>query len=322
MRTIITVIAMIAAGISAAAADVEGSADHPLVPRYEGAEIVKYETEAFTDYRLLTAPAKNYGGLDKNLDATTTLEGRVVRITYRAPAERSSLEVFRNYEKALAEAGFTTVFACDREACGGRNFNHAATPKHHYMGFAEYDEEQRYLAAKLARSEGDAYVSLYVVFNRAGGGPDKDRAMVQLDVIELEPMEERMVVVEASEMERDLASEGRVAVYGILFDFDKDTMQDSSKPQLDEIAKLLKASPELKVFIVGHTDAQGAHAYNLDLSERRAGSVVKALAGDYGIAGERLTPVGVGMVAPVASNRTEDGRARNRRVEIVERPGV
>ncbi len=320
MRTILVVLVLLLAGIANAdAGDIQGSADHPLIPRYEGSEIVKYDTEAFTDYRLLVAPAKAYGGLEKNLDSTLALEGALTRITYRAPADRSALEVFRNYETALAEAGFDAVFSCDREDCGGRNFNHAASPKSAYTAFGEYYADQRYLAARLARPEGDVYAALYVVMNRAGGGPNKDRAMIQLDVVEMEPMEQRMTVVEAGEMERDLAAQGRVAVYGILFDFDKDTIRPESEAQLGEIASLLKESPGLRVFIVGHTDGKGGYDYNLDLSERRARAVVKVLGAEYGVASERLTPVGVGMVAPVATNRTEDGRARNRRVEIVER---
>jgi OOP family OmpA-OmpF porin len=304
---------------SVAAADVQGSSDHPLIPRYEGSEIVKHDSEAFTDHRMLTAPAKAYGGLDKNLDATILLEGAVSRIAYRAPAERSTLEVIRNYEQALQAAGFETIFVCAGEECGGRNFNHAASPKSYYMGFGEYHAEQRYLAARLARPEGDVYASVYVVMNKAGGGPDKDRALIQLDVVELKPMEERMVVAAASDMQRGLAAEGRVAVYGILFDFDSDMMRPDSKAQLDEIGKLLSDSPDLAVLIVGHTDSQGAYEYNVDLSRRRAASVVAALAADYGIDQARLTPVGVGMAAPVASNRSEEGKARNRRVELVER---
>lgn len=305
-------------GTSAGAADVKGSSDHPLLPRYEGSDIVKYQTEAFTEFRLLTAPAKNYGGLAKNLDSTTKLEGKLTRITYRAPAQRSSLEVFRNYEQAFKDAGFAPVFSCGREECGGRNFNHAASPQGYYNAFGEYHAEQRYLAGKLSRPEGDVHASLYVVMNKAGGGPDKDRAMIQLDVVESKPMERRMVVVDASAMQRDLATAGRVAVYGILFDFDKDAMRLDSKPQLDEIAKLLKVNPGLKVLIVGHTDAKGALDYNRDLSQRRARSIVEALARDYGIERVRLTPLGVGMAAPVATNRTDQGRALNRRVELVD----
>ncbi|WP_157015779.1 OmpA family protein [Mesorhizobium xinjiangense] len=301
------------------AADIEGSADHPLVPRYEDSEIVAYATEAFTDYRLLNAKAENYGGLEKNHASTIVLEGKMARISYRAPAERSVLEVFRNYENALAEAGFETIFACDREACGGRNFNHVQWSGDLYSLFGDYHAEQRYLAARLKRAEGDVYVGLYAVENKAGGGPNKDRTMVQLDVVELQPMEEKMVLLDAGALETGLSSEGKIAVYGILFDFDKADIRPDSKPQLEEIARLLNDRPDLEVLIVGHTDNKGTLDYNQALSARRAQAVVDVLAGSYGIDAARLMPVGAGMAAPVATNRTEDERAANRRVEIVER---
>src|SRR5690606_32870139 len=145
-----------------------------------------------------------------------------------------------------------------------------------------------------------------------------NRVMLQLDVIELKPMEERMVVTDASTMQRGIGTEGRVAVYGIHFDFNKDTLRPDSKPQLEEIAKLLRGSPALKVLIVGHTDGKGALDYNRDLSERRARAVVEALTRDSRIERGRLTPIGVGMASPVATNRTDDGRAKNRRVELVD----
>ncbi len=301
------------------AADIQGSRDHPLIPRYEGAEIVKYATNEFTDFRLPNAKATAYGGLDKNRDATLSLEGKLTRISYRAPEGRSILEVFRNYENALKEAGFEELFACDREDCGGRNFNHTLWSGDLYSLFGDYHAEQRYLAGKVKRPEGDVYVGLYAVENKAGGGPNKDRTMVQLDVIEVQPMEEKMVVLDAGTLDTGLSSEGRIAVYGILFDFDEADIRPESKPQLEEIARLLNDCSDLNVLIVGHTDNKGALDYNQSLSARRAQSVVDALSGSYGIDAARMTPVGVGMAAPVATNRTEDGRAANRRVELVER---
>src|SRR5690606_481328 len=115
----------------------------------------------------------------------------------------------------------------------------------------------------------------------SGGGPDMDRPMIQLNVVESEAMEQRMVVVEAAAMHSDLETEGRVAIYGIHFDVDKDGMREESRPQLDEIAKLLREAPQMNVLIVGHTDAQGGIDYNLDLSQRRARSVVDNLVLDY-----------------------------------------
>ncbi len=300
------------------AADIKGSADHPLVPRYENSSIVAYETQAYTQKALAREAVKKGGGLEKNPQAALELEGKLTSITYRAPEDRSALEVARNYQEVLEKEGFAIVFTCSRAECGGRNFNHAMSPRNYYMGFGEYYADQQYTLAKKQSAEGDVYVGVYVVLNKSGGGPDRNRSMVQLDVVELKPMERRMVVLKASEMDNDLATEGRVAVYGILFDLDKDTMRPDSKPQLEEIAKLLKESPSLQVLIVGHTDAQGSLQYNRDLSMRRARSIAKALVADYGIKADRITPEGVGMAAPVASNRTEQGRAKNRRVELVD----
>ncbi len=299
-----------------AAADIAGSADHPAIPRYEGAEIYAYQTQAYTDWRFFRAPATVYGGLQKNLDATETLEGKLTRLSYRAPAERTPLEVFRNYQQALSEAGFETLYSCEREDCGGRNFNHAITLDMH---FREYHQDQRYLYARLPRPEGDLYAALYVVLNQSGGGPNKGRSLIQLDVLERKAMEQRMVLVEAGELQRGLDAQGRVALYGLYFDTDKADMRADSQPQLAEIAKLLQASAQLQVLVVGHTDAQGALDYNRDLSQRRAQSIVEALVSQHGIARQRLSAVGVGMAAPVASNRDEAGRALNRRVELVQR---
>jgi len=317
LRMVITATLLLAAAATHAQ-DVKGGRDHPLVPRYEGAEIIRHGAQSFTDYRLFTQPARSFGGPAKNVDSTILLEGRVTRITYRGPAERSSLEVFRNYEQALRKANFQTVFTCAQAECGGRNFNHAVSPREGYSWFGEYHAEQRYLAARLARPQGDVYVSLYIVMNKAGGGPNKDRAMIQLDVIELKAMEERMVVTNAGDMQREIGAAGRVAVYGVHFDFDRDTLRPDSKPQLEEIARLLNGAPGLRVLIVGHTDGAGAMEYNQKLSERRARSVLEALARDYGVNRGRLMAAGVGMAAPVATNRTDEGRAKNRRVELVE----
>lgn len=101
-------------------------------------------------------------------------------------------------------------------------------------------------------------------------------------------------------------------------DTGSDALKAESAPQIAEIAKLLKGAPKLSVLVVGHTDTQGALDVNRALSERRAAAVVAALTGEHGIEKARLVAVGVGPAAPVATNRTEDGRARNRRVEIVE----
>jgi len=142
---------------------------------------------------------------------------------------------------------------------------------------------------------------------------------VAATIVESKPMEtDRITLVEASEMEQALARDGRIAIYGIHFDFDKADIKPESQPQIEQLGALLAGNPDLSVLIVGHTDGQGAFDYNLSLSQRRAQAVADALASGFGVASARITPAGAGMVSPVATNRTEEGRAKNRRVEIVE----
>ncbi len=123
----------------------------------------------------------------------------------------------------------------------------------------------------------------------------------------------------AAAWSNDLAESGHAAVYGIYFDTDKADIKPESETALKEMAKLLNGNPKLAVFIVGHTDSTGEYVHNLKLSEARANAVVAALAARHGIAAGRLQAIGAGPIAPVASNRAEEGRAKNRRVELVER---
>jgi len=170
---------------------------------------------------------------------------------------------------------------------------------------------QRHLSAKLARPEGDVYVSLHVI-NSMDGGP-----AVQLDVIEMKPMESGLVKVTAAALAGDITRMGHASVYGIYFDTGKADVKPESDAALAEIAKLLQQDPALKLHVVGHTDNVGTLVSNMDLSRRRADSVAKVLTAKYSIAAARLDAQGVGPLAPVASNDSEAGRAKNRRVELV-----
>ena len=144
------------------------------------------------------------------------------------------------------------------------------------------------------------------------------RTVAVVDVVEAKGRERKMVKVDAAAMARAIATTGRIALYGILFDFDQATVKAESAPALTEIAALLTANPDLKLLVVGHTDMAGTFEYNRTLSQRRAEAVVAALVRDHDVDKARLLPVGVSFAAPLASNQTEEGRAQNRRVELVQ----
>jgi outer membrane protein OmpA-like peptidoglycan-associated protein len=293
--------------------DVEGSKDHPLISRYPGSFISYYDVKEFDEYLL------PLGKLDKDgkLTKSQKLEGKVTQITYSAPEGRSILEIYRNYELATKKAGFEILFSItSKELGGGWNewadvfasaIRRAAGSLNAYLG-----GEGQYLAAKLTRPEGDVYVALCIAIGWYSN------AMVQLDVIEVKPMETGLVTVNAESLAKDIAKTGHVSVYGIYFDTGKADVKPESDPVLNEIAKLLQQNPTLILYVVGHTDNVGTLSNNMELSKLRAEAVAKILISKYGIDAKRLHPVGVGPVSPITSNKTEEGRAKNRRVELVE----
>jgi outer membrane protein OmpA-like peptidoglycan-associated protein len=118
-------------------------------------------------------------------------------------------------------------------------------------------------------------------------------------------------------IERDLARDGRAVIYGIYFDFASDRIKEESEPVLTEIADVMVKNPTWKLNVEGHTDSIGGTAANLDLSRRRAAAVTQALSARHHISADRLAPGGFGAARPKDTNNTIEGRARNRRVELV-----
>jgi len=140
----------------------------------------------------------------------------------------------------------------------------------------------------------------------------------ELDIIEKQLMQQD-VIANAAAFQSGLNENGHVEVPGILFDFGRSEIKPESEPALNEVVKLLQSNPGLKLWVVGHTDNVGSVDANLKLSASRAAAVVKAL-GQKGMDEARLAAHGAGPYAPVASNATDGGRGRNRRVELVAQP--
>jgi OmpA-OmpF porin, OOP family len=292
--------------------DVEGSRDHPLISRYPGSYISTYVQKEFDEFTLPLGKIVSDGEFTKSQH----LEGKVTYIEYVAPQGRSVLEIFRNYQAALQQAGFETLFTCARDECMAPGVGHGSANL--YNGGEDGESwnhayGMRYLSAKLARPEGDAYVSLFVSEQSKGFGPG-----AKLFVIEMKPMQTGMITVNAASLANDINRTGHASVYGIYFDTGKADVKPESDATLVEIAKLLGQDAKLKLYVVGHTDNVGTLASNMDLSKRRGDAVVKVLTTKYHVAAARLSAQGDGPTAPVASNKTEEGRAKNRRVELVE----
>ena len=209
------------------------------------------------------------------------MEGRKTVINYRlvsGAAKPGALEIIQNHVNAIKAIGGTAL----RQQTG--------------VATLRVSKDGRETWAKVAAGQiGSAY---------------------ELTIVERAAMDQ-FVTADAASMASEIGKTGRVALYGIYFDFDKADLKPESKPALDEISKLLVQDPQLKLYVVGHTDNVGEIGYNMALSQARAEAVVKALVTGYKIDAVRLKPYGVGPLSPVASNASEEGRAKNRRVELV-----
>lgn len=317
---------------AAMAADAPGSADHPLLPRFEGSVIIGHEAAEFDEFSLPLGKAVRAGDDQWAAETVRRVEGKRTRLIYAAPENSSPLEILRNYERALAAVGFETLWECAGSSCGPGTGGFLVRyvlypPGQRLRNLGQVTEfafssprDTRYAAMAKESHEGSMFVSVYSAIEDFANFPaTARRPLVLVDIVESAPVTERMVFIDAGAMSGDLAAQGRVALYGIQFDFDSDVVRADSDATLAEIATLLASEPALKLFVVGHTDITGGYEYNLDLSRRRALAVVRRLGARYGIAAERLTAAGVGPLAPVSTNDTEEGRSQNRRVELVRR---
>jgi outer membrane protein OmpA-like peptidoglycan-associated protein len=294
-----------------------------MLPRVEGTIIRAYEHSPFDEGVFLV------GVEDKKLQKTT-VEGKLTRIVYIGTNEHSTLALLRNYQSALADLGeVEEKYSCRNNECPRylpRSFTWTRSrpktdiqnPDYIYgvnaVGVPMYTD-QLYYYGVVTTGESRFHVSLYSA--KFTDGQFNGRASVHLEISEEAGFEPTLVFVSAEEMSSAINTEGHVALYGIYFDFDSAQLKAESAPTLLEIAKSLGTNLDLKLYVVGHTDNKGSFDYNQSLSERRAQSVVTALVHDHGIGAGRLMPVGAGVIAPIASNDTEAGRALNRRVELV-----
>jgi OmpA-OmpF porin, OOP family len=299
------------------AADIEGAGDHPEIPRVAASSIVFYDS---TDFDRLTVPTGRWDG--NELESSESLEGEVIRMSYTfEDPTTSTLRIKRSYLQALEERDFEILYTGSGDELSSGDgrlfFVHGSDlftrGTRNCCRLANRNRDLRYIAARSA--DGNILVGI-AAFNAAR----VDGPAVSLAVVTADTMDDAMdhQPLSAGEMESGLVETGRVAIQDILFAFDSDEILPDSAEALATIAELMTDNTDLDLLVVGHTDSVGDFDYNLRLSMDRATAVVSELVERHGIARERLRAAGAGMMAPVTTNRTETGRAENRRVELVE----
>lgn len=325
----------LAVGLVAAPAlaqDLEGAKDHPAIKRFAGSTIVAYDVKRFDAVEFPTSTFTGFNLKSRKREFVSPpvkAEGERTRIWYEAPGQTTSTELFRNYAAELTAQGFTVLYDTTQDAKAtkfngyllpfGPSDGVLKTSRSQFVFTAANANQVHSLSAQRVKDGQTLLVHVVTIQWDKDAGTFKARrgAYAALDIVQVGVMQQAMVTVSASEMSKSMASTGRVALYGMLFDTGKSDLKPESKLAVEEIAKLLKSEPNLKLRVVGHTDNQGSLDSNIALSKRRAEAVNAALSAQHGIAAARLTAFGVADLAPVASNGDEAGRAKNRRTELV-----
>ena len=252
--------------------------EHPLIRPFPGSVLDQQVYQNFAEFSFWVKDPQT------GKDVKKPVRGKFWNLTYRLldsegkwDASHSILEYRENYKQAALENGATILY-----------------------------ESTGWLTFTLPSDGGGKTWCQVHIWNKS---------QQDLSIIE-EAGFKKSLTFGPAEMKAALDAEGRVQLHDILFDLDKASLQPKSTKQLQYVVTLLKENPDLKLEVQGHTDDQGSEAYNLELSQNRAEAVVTYL-GLFGIDIIRLTPKGFGESKPVMPNTTEEGRAKNRRVELV-----
>ena len=277
---LVAAVLLAAPGFALAQQDIAKSKDHPLLTRYPNSHITEYEK----NYNAVEFAVGTQGGEPRR----QSVEGdaTILRYFHNTPEKQPSpLQLIRNYQNALKGIGGQVVYErLPKDGDGGET------------------------TMRVATGGKDVWVRVE---------PDIFSAPAQSYKIWIVEVAALQQVVSANKLLDELNRNGFIALY-INFDTGKADLKADGTATVAEIVKALKAAPQMKVAIEGHTDNVGQPAANKALSQRRAQSVMAAIAAG-GVDAKRLSAAGFGQEKPVADNRSEEGRAKNRRVELVKK---
>jgi flagellar motor protein MotB len=301
--------------------DIQAASDPAGLPRLKGSVIVGYAQSSYDLGRFFN------GKSDRN-QQNTEAEGKRTRVAYLGNKDDSTIQILRSYQAALNNLGEVEEkyickppTRCLLRPRGTDQITINSVPSYlTSVYYSRSDIDAIYWYGTVQTSESLFHVSLYSGIQDDGERNLKrfhGRPLIFLHIIETSDFKTSLEIVTAEHMTEKINQTGSVALYGIQFEFNSATLTTESEATLNEVAKTLSTNHTLSLFVVGHTDNIGDYSYNQNLSSQRAVSVRNALINTYGIDPQRLTAVGVGPVAPVATNATDEGKAKNRRVELV-----
>ncbi len=285
--------------------EAESIKEHKVIITLFKGSSVAYDDKMGFDKFFVTTSVSPDGVL-----TTKEIEGNITHRFCYVPTGHSVTEIITSYEEAIKNNGGKILVSSS-----GKEFYKEFSKKRPEHGLTNYEWIQfglynyYYLSGFISGDKFDYYIIVLPA--------QVDKKLVySIVIIETKPMEKGLVT--ASNIDQDMLAKGHVALYDIYFETGKSTLLPKSAESLTNVAAYLNKNPDKKFYIVGHTDNTGDFAANKTLSEERAKSVMNELTTKYNVNTEQLTAFGVSSLSPVSTNASAEGKAKNRRVEIVE----
>lgn len=272
-----------------------------------------------------TSPLDSYllplGIWDRGALPTKVVEGQITQQAWRIDAVGlTTLQILRPLREQLRNDGYRVIFDCQTEACGGFDFRFAVetlSPPAMQINIGDF----RFLSAEKTRAAGSDYMTLFVSRTAQAGFVQ----ITHISHITTAPEQSAPLAAASApssstgpaDLGAQLDTVGHAVLDDLAFDTGSAQLATGQFVSLQALADYLARFPNRTVALVGHTDSEGSLAGNVALSKRRAGSVLERLVADYGVRRGQIAAEGMGYLSPIASNRTEDGREANRRVEVI-----
>lgn len=261
------------------------------------------------------------GAFNGDVIPARSVDGALTKRAWRiGGTSQSSYQILLGLQMQLGTAGYQVLFSCDQTSCGGYDFRFGteviAEPEMHvdlgdfqFLSAARAGEDAGFMTLLVSRSASAGFVQIIEV-SEGGTQPTETVASTKTGpVIDAAPT--------LSDIGNAMESTGRYIMSDLAFATGSSALAKDSFKSLSDLSAYLLAHPEKRVALVGHTDAEGSLAGNITVSERRAASVKERLQREYGVPASQLEARGIGYLAPIASNQTDEGRSQNRRVEAI-----
>ncbi len=316
VTVIIAVIAlMISTNIFAQNNDVKGSKDYPLIQRFPDSYLKFYKVFKWQEYNVPLVKLTHEEGRGRYFPHMLKTEGRLIRYQYTTPADNNPAYVYKTLLDNLQENGFTILVkgkGIDGIGCNSEDFcyyyyDNKITGQFGLEYYPRGEDTHCFIVARKSGADKNIYTVIYI-------SGFSDMTLITQDVMEAD----REDIFNANNIDENLTTYGHISIYSILFDSGKADIKPESNETLKVIADYLRNHPDKKFVIVGHTDNTGDFDANIKLSMERAKAVMNELVSKYSVKAEQLKAYGDGQTAPVTTNKTDEGKAKNRRVEIVE----